>query len=128
MRLWWRYHTVQPGDTLASLSRSYRVPAKSIAAANQLDQTDKALELDAKLVIPLAIGKHPASDTATYARRITRYRVHKGDTVESVAENFGVSAADGSPLERPASRLQPARQESARPAPAGYAQHRSRRR
>ncbi|MFY9683992.1 MAG: transglycosylase SLT domain-containing protein [Candidatus Sulfotelmatobacter sp.] len=92
MRLWWRYHKVQPGDTLASLSRSYRVPAKSIAAANQLDQTDKALELDAKLVIPLAIGKHPASDTATYARRITRYRVHKGDTVESVAENFGVSA------------------------------------
>ncbi len=97
MRLWWRYHKVQPGDTLASLSRSYRVPAKSIAAANHLDETDlartnKDLEADAKLVIPLAVGKHPASDTATYARRITRYRVHKGDTVESVAENFGVSA------------------------------------
>ncbi|MGA9304271.1 MAG: LysM peptidoglycan-binding domain-containing protein [Candidatus Sulfotelmatobacter sp.] len=92
MRLWWRYHKVQPGDTLASLSRSYRVPAKSIAAANHLDDTDKDLEADAKLVIPLAVGKHPASDTATYARRITRYRVHKGDTVESVAENFGVSA------------------------------------
>jgi membrane-bound lytic murein transglycosylase D len=92
MRLWWRYHKVQPGDTLASLSRSYRVPAKSIAAANHLDEADKDLEADAKLVIPLAVGKHPASDTATYARRITRYRVHTGDTVESVAENFGVSA------------------------------------
>jgi membrane-bound lytic murein transglycosylase D len=92
MRLWWRYHKVQPGDTLASLSRSYRVPAKSIAAANHLDETDKDLEADAKLVIPLAVGKHPASDTATYARRITRYHVRKGDTVESVAENFGVSA------------------------------------
>src|SRR5580692_551011 len=91
MRLWWRYHKVQPGDTLASLSRSYRVPAKSIAAANHLDETDKDLEADAKLVIPLAVGKHPASDTATYARRITRYHVRKGDTVESVAENFGVS-------------------------------------
>jgi LysM repeat protein len=32
------------------------------------------------------------SDTATYARRITRYKVHKGDTVETVAENFGISA------------------------------------
>jgi membrane-bound lytic murein transglycosylase D len=31
------------------------------------------------------------SDTATYARRITRYKVHAGDTVETVAENFGVS-------------------------------------
>ncbi|MFZ0135787.1 MAG: transglycosylase SLT domain-containing protein [Candidatus Sulfotelmatobacter sp.] len=96
MRLWWRYHKVQPGDTLASLSRAYRVPARSIVAANHLDstdlgRTDKDLEADAKLVIPLAVGKHPASDAATYARRITRYRVHRGDTVETVAENFGVS-------------------------------------
>ena len=92
MRLWWRYHNVQPSDTLASLARSYRVTAKSIATANHLDGTDTELEADAKVVIPVAPGKHPLSDTATYARRITRYRVHKGDTVETVAENFGVSA------------------------------------
>jgi membrane-bound lytic murein transglycosylase D len=96
MRLWWRYHKVQPGDTVASLARSYRVTAKSIAAANHLDGTDlngkdQQLDADAKLVIPLAVGKHPVSDAATYARRITRYRVRKGDTVETVAENFGVS-------------------------------------
>jgi membrane-bound lytic murein transglycosylase D len=92
MRLWWRYHKVQPSDTLASLARSYRVTAKSIATANHLDGTDTELEAGAKVVIPVAPGKHPLSDTATYARRITRYRVHKGDTVETVAENFGVSA------------------------------------
>jgi len=92
MRLWWRYHKVQPGDTLTSLARSYRVTAKSIATANHLDATDTDLEADAKVVIPIAPGKHPLSDTATYARRITRYRVHKGDTVETVAENFGISA------------------------------------
>jgi membrane-bound lytic murein transglycosylase D len=92
MRLWWRYHKVQPGDTLSSLAHSYRVTAKSIASANHLDATDTDLEADAKVVIPVAPGKHPLSDTATYARRITRYRVHKGDTVETVAENFGVSA------------------------------------
>jgi membrane-bound lytic murein transglycosylase D len=90
MRLWWRYHKVQPGDTLASLARTYRVTAKSIATANQLDGSD--LEAGAKVVIPLAIGKHPVSDNGTYARRITRYKVHKGDTVETVAENFGVPA------------------------------------
>jgi membrane-bound lytic murein transglycosylase D len=89
MRLWWRYHTVHSGDTLASLSREYRVPAKSIAAANHLEGTE--LEADSRVVIPIAPGKHPASEVATYARRITRYKVHKGDTVESVAENFGVS-------------------------------------
>jgi len=89
MRLSWRYHTVQAGDTLASLAKSYRAPAKSIVEVNHLDNSD--LETGAKLVIPVAPGKHPMSDTATYARRITRYKVHKGDSVETVAENFGVS-------------------------------------
>ena len=89
MRLWWRYHTVHSGDTLASLARNYHTTAKSISEANHLDSTE--LADDAKLVIPVAPGKHPMSDTATYARRITRYKVHAGDSIESVAENFGVS-------------------------------------
>src|SRR5271168_2676597 len=46
MRLWWRYHKVQPGDTLASLARAYRVNAKAIATANHLDSTE--LEPDAR--------------------------------------------------------------------------------
>jgi membrane-bound lytic murein transglycosylase D len=89
MRLWWRMHKVQPGDTLASLARTYRVTAKSIETANHLDSPE--LETNAKVAIPVAPGKHPASDTATYAKRITRYKVRRGDTVETVAENFGVS-------------------------------------
>ena len=89
MRLWWRYHKVQPGDTLASLARTYRTTAKSITEANHLEGTE--LDVEGKLVIPVAVGKHPLSDTATYARRITRYKVHRGDTVETVAENFSIS-------------------------------------
>jgi membrane-bound lytic murein transglycosylase D len=88
MRLWWRYHTVQSGDTVASLARTFHTTAKQIEEANHLDGTE--LESDAKLVIPVAPGKHPDTD-ATYARRITRYKVRRGDTVETVAENFGVS-------------------------------------
>ena len=90
MRLWWRYHEVKPGDTLATLARTYHTTAKQIEEANHLDGA--ALDTDAKLVIPVAPGKHPTSDTATYARRITRYHVRKGDTVETVADNFGISA------------------------------------
>jgi membrane-bound lytic murein transglycosylase D len=88
MRVWWRYPTVHSGDTLASLARTYRTTPKSIKEANQLDGSE--LQTDAKLIIPVAPGKH-VSDTATYARRITRYKVRKGDTVQTVAENFGVS-------------------------------------
>ncbi len=90
MRLWWRYHTVHSGDTLASLARSYHTTAKQISEANHLD--GNGLDADARLIIPVAPGKHPQSETATYAKRITRYKVHRGDTVESVAENFGVPA------------------------------------
>jgi membrane-bound lytic murein transglycosylase D len=88
MRLWWRYPTVHSGDTLASLARNYRTTAKSISEANHLEGTE--LPTDAKLIIPVAPSRH-VSDTATYARRITRYKVRKGDTVQTVAENFGVS-------------------------------------
>jgi membrane-bound lytic murein transglycosylase D len=88
MRLFWRYPTVQAGETLASLGRTYRVTVKSIAETNHLDGT--ALEADEKVIIPVSPNKRPV-DTTTYARRITRYKVRKGDTVETVAENFGVT-------------------------------------
>src|SRR5579862_1717315 len=88
-RLWWRYHVVKAGDTVASLARSYHTTAKQIEEANHLDSAQ--LDADARLVIPIAPGKHPASDTATYARHITRYHVRRGDTVETVADNFGIS-------------------------------------
>ena len=88
-RLWWRYHTVHSGESIMSLARTYHTTAKQIEEANRLDGPE--LENDAKLIIPVAPGKH-ADDGVTYARRITRYKVHKGDTVESVAENFGISA------------------------------------
>jgi membrane-bound lytic murein transglycosylase D len=90
MRVWWRYHKVAPGDTLASVARTYRTTSRAIAQANRLD-ADADLQAESKLIIPIAPGKHATTeDAATYARRATRYRVRKGDTVKSVADNFGV--------------------------------------
>jgi membrane-bound lytic murein transglycosylase D len=86
-RVWWRYHKVQEGETLASIARTYHTTASSIAEANDLDESK--LTPDTRLIIPIAPGKQ--TDTATYAHAITRYKIRKGDTVESVAENFGVS-------------------------------------
>jgi membrane-bound lytic murein transglycosylase D len=88
-RVWWRYHKVQEGDTLASIARNYRTTGKAIAQANELGES--GLEVDRKLIIPIASGKHAlGEDTATYSRRATRYKTRKGDTVTSVADNFGV--------------------------------------
>ncbi len=89
MRVWWRYHKVQEGETLASIARSYRTTAKAITAANNLDSNE--LDPDSKLIIPIAAGKHAVSeDTGTYSRRATAYRIRKGDTVSSIADQFGV--------------------------------------
>ena len=89
MRVWWRYHKIAPGDTLTSIAGEYHSTPHAIAQANDLEiQAD--LEPESRLAIPIAPGKHPPSEQATYARRITRYKVHKGDTVQSVADNFGV--------------------------------------
>ena len=86
-RVWWRYHKVQAGETLAGIARTYHTSAKAISQANNLD--DEPLQPESKLIIPIAPGK--SSDTSTYARAITRYKVRHGDTVTSVAAEFGVS-------------------------------------
>jgi membrane-bound lytic murein transglycosylase D len=90
MRVWWRYHKVIPGDTLSSIARAYRTSPKAIAQENNLE-TETDFDADSKLIIPITPGKHAAmEDGATYARRATRYKVRKGDTVQSVADTFAV--------------------------------------
>ena len=49
------------------------------------------LKPESKLIIPIPPGKHAATeDGATYARHTTRYRVRRGDTVQTVADNFSL--------------------------------------
>ena len=90
MRVWWRYHKVNPGDTLTSIARAYRSTPKAIMQANQLEP-DTELAADSKLVIPISAGRHATSEDAqAYSRRFTRYTVRRGDTVTTVADRFGV--------------------------------------
>jgi membrane-bound lytic murein transglycosylase D len=90
-RVWWRYHKVQGEETLASIARTYHTTPKAIAEANDLEgaPNNDPIEPESRLIIPIAPGKQ--TDSSTYARATTRYKIRKGDTVESVAENFGVS-------------------------------------
>jgi len=89
MRVWWRYHKVAPGDTLSSVARSFHTSPRTIVQANNLDG-DENLRVESELIIPVAPGKHPADEVASYSRRATTYKVRQGDTVQTVADNFGV--------------------------------------
>jgi membrane-bound lytic murein transglycosylase D len=90
MRVWWRFHNVEPGETIYSIARTYRTTSQAILKANHLD--DSHLEVNSNLVIPIAPGRRSLADAGSYAHRITRYHVRRGDTVQSVAENLGVPA------------------------------------
>ena len=92
MRVWWRYHKVVSGDTLASVASAFHTSRQAIVQANNLDG-DNDLKTESELIIPVAPGKHPSDEVASYSRRATTYKVRKGDTVETVAENFGVPPA-----------------------------------
>jgi membrane-bound lytic murein transglycosylase D len=90
MRVWWRYHKVTPGESLSSIARAYHTTPRAISEANNLEDED--LQPESKLIIPIAPGRRPAGEEVqSYARMITRYKVRKGDTVQRVADNFGVS-------------------------------------
>src|SRR6185312_15143720 len=90
MRVWWRYHEVAEGDTLASIARTYRTSVKAIEQENHILSSDD-VKPESRLIIPIPPGKHAATeDGATYARHTTRYRVRRGDTVQTVADNFSL--------------------------------------
>ncbi len=93
MRVWWRYHKVIPGENLLSIARMYHTTGRAIEKANNLESGEN-LQVETKLIIPITPGRHAAGEgLQAYARHLTVYRVRRGDTVQSVADNFGVSPA-----------------------------------
>ncbi len=91
MRVWWRYHKVTAGETLADVARQYHTTQSAIAEVNNIRDGDPMA--DSKLIIPVTPGRRAeGGSTGAYAKKATSYRVRKGDTVLSVADDFGVPA------------------------------------
>jgi membrane-bound lytic murein transglycosylase D len=102
--------TVRKGDTLARVAKRYGVRVKELASANGLKPKSK-LKVGAHLVLPEPSGdaesttaqaavskasgrtKSPASAGAArdVRKRTTRYKVHKGDTLDQIARVYGVT-------------------------------------
>jgi membrane-bound lytic murein transglycosylase D len=101
---------VQKGDTLSRIAKRYGVTVQGIASANGLKSSSK-LMAGARLVLPepgevaesrtarkaspKASGgkKSSASSGAAQSagKRTTRYKVHKGDTLDRIARVYGVT-------------------------------------
>ncbi len=79
----WRYHKLQPGETLEDIAHTYHVTASDLAFVNQLQPAQDLSTTDA-LVVPVL----PVSPAL---RSNTRYRVQHGDTLVTVADRFDVT-------------------------------------
>ena len=88
MRTYWRYHRVNYGDTLPAIARKYHTSTSSIEEANNLSSDD--LKVGAKLIIPIAPTHQGSGSALAYSKHATHYKIRKGDTVASVADDFEV--------------------------------------
>ncbi|HYL10875.1 MAG TPA: LysM peptidoglycan-binding domain-containing protein [Candidatus Acidoferrales bacterium] len=78
----WRRHRVEEGETLSTIARHYQVTAAAIADANGLEKS-APLKVGEKLIIPSARSEMAQG-------KLVRYRVRRGDTIVSIAEQFSV--------------------------------------
>jgi membrane-bound lytic murein transglycosylase D len=81
----WRFHVLNPGETLDQVAQLFHTSASSIAFTNQLD-ANNSLEGVNALVIPQEIVSTNSSNAhaATYSAR-------RGDTLVTIADQFNVS-------------------------------------
>ena len=84
-----RQYRVARGDSLTSVARKFGISVAALAAANGL-RADAELLAGVSLAIPSA-GAQVAAPAASPAP--VRYRVRSGDTLTSIAQQFGVSVA-----------------------------------
>lgn len=89
-RVLWRYHQVRPGETVYAIARRYHTPAGAIEAVNNL-QPHFVLAAGQELVIPM---RHVQPGRAIYARNAMHYRVRRGDSLYTLAREFGVTEHD----------------------------------
>jgi peptidoglycan lytic transglycosylase D len=88
MRVWWRYHKVAPGENLSEVARLYRTTSSSIAEVNNLDRGEE-IRAGSRLIIPVS-ARRAEPQSLSFSKKPTYYRVRKGDTILSIADDFSV--------------------------------------
>jgi membrane-bound lytic murein transglycosylase D len=81
----WRFHVVRAGETVDGIAAALHAHAKDIAATNGLAAGD-GVDTGDELVVPVA--------SAVASAGPQRYAVHRGDSLVTVADRFGVSVEE----------------------------------
>jgi membrane-bound lytic murein transglycosylase D len=81
----WRFHVVRSGETLDGIATALHAHAGDITKANGLTEGG-GVENGDELVIPVA--------SVAASSRPARYALHRGDTLITVADRFGISVEE----------------------------------
>jgi membrane-bound lytic murein transglycosylase D len=81
----WRFHVVRSGETLDGIAAALHAHANDIVTTNSLTVGD-GVDAGDELVVPVA--------SAVASAGPQRYAVHRGDTLITVADRFGVSVEE----------------------------------
>jgi membrane-bound lytic murein transglycosylase D len=100
-RVQFRTHVVAPGQTLYTIARRYGAQSADIASANGIS-IRKPLAVGTELIIPIepgaarAVSNVRSRGQATPASASVRvsYRVRRGDTLGSIASQYGTTVQD----------------------------------
>jgi len=85
-RATWRFHVVQPGETIEGIADGFHIKPHDLAQANGMELS-RALVSGNELVVPIA------PEAATTSLKTQHYTVRHGDTLITVADRFGVTVA-----------------------------------
>lgn len=85
-----KYHTVELGDTLAKIARTYGVSSSAIVAANNLASAD-LIYVGQRLVIPEPGGTSTKSGTPIALPTPTIHVVQPGEILSVIAKRYGTT-------------------------------------
>jgi len=98
-RVNFRKHVVRRGQTFASIARANGTTARDVAEANNLP-LQKRLRPGTEMIIPIPAkprvtqARREAAEEAPEGRGRVRYRIQPGDTLGSIAAQYGTTVRD----------------------------------
>ncbi len=82
-----KYHTVQDGETLYTISQKYGVDLADLKTLNGLDD-QSIIKVGQKIILS-------ETEVKTITKNVIKYhKVRKGETLQDIADNFGASKED----------------------------------
>lgn len=85
-------HVVKKNDNLSSLSKKYHVSVREIKSSNNM--VNSHLKPGGKLIIPKKNVASASDRSAAHKSKSPTYKVHKGDTLKTVAKRTGIPVAE----------------------------------